>query len=265
MIVQARAASAPFVIAHAFRFTEVRSKRSSELAVPPPEPVMKKTESFSAEQKDYFEEVSYRGPGDPVVEAYVQPKVDFILQHVPIKPETQLLDVGCGNGIFTVPFAKVSENVLGIDTSEHLLKSNPHPNVRVGDATRLDFPDNSFDVVFEANILHHIAEPETAVREMVRVSRSHVILLEPNRYNPLMALFGLLVKEERGLLKSHRSALATMLKRCGARTSASLVTGMITQNATPEFMLPVLKFFDRQIWWGEYIVLIAEKTAGHSN
>lgn len=225
---------------------------------------MKNTESFSAEQKGYFEGVSYRGPGDPVVEAYVQPKIEFILQHVPVKPETQLLDVGCGNGIFTVPLAKHSNNVLGIDTSENLLKENPHPNVRVGDATRLDFADNSFDVVFEANILHHIGDPEAAVREMVRVSRSHVILLEPNRYNPLMALFGLLVREERGLLKSSRGALEALLKRCGTRVTAALVTGMITQNATPEFMLPVLRLFDRQIWWGEYIVLIAEKTVDHT-
>jgi 2-polyprenyl-3-methyl-5-hydroxy-6-metoxy-1,4-benzoquinol methylase len=221
---------------------------------------MKNTESFSDEQKGYFEAVSYRGPGDPVVKAYAQPKIEFICRHVSVKPETQFLDVGCGNGIFTVPFAKLSDNVLGIDTSENLLKENPHPNVRVGDATQLDLPDNSFDVAFEANILHHIADPEAAVREMVRVSRSHVILLEPNRYNPLMALFGLLVREERGLLKSSRGALEALLTRCGARVTAALVTGMITQNATPEFLLPVLRLFDRQIWWGEYIVLIAEKT-----
>lgn len=221
---------------------------------------MNKTKSFSAEQKGYFEAVSYRGPGDSVVEAYVQPKIEFILQHVSVKPETQLLDVGCGNGIFTVPFAKLSDNLLGIDNSENLLKANPHPNVRVGDATRLDLPDSSFDVVFEANILHHIADPEAAVREMVRVSRSHVILLEPNRYNPLMALFGLLVREERGLLRSSRGALEALLRRCGVRVTAVLVTGMITQNATPEFLLPMLRVFDRQIWWGEYIVLVAEKT-----
>jgi len=226
---------------------------------------MKKTGSFTEEQKGYFEGVSYRGPGDPVVEAYAQPKVEFVRRHVSITRETQFLDVGCGNGIFTVPFAKLSDNVLGIDNSENLLKANPHPNVRLGDAMRLDLPDSSFDVVFEANILHHIADPEAAIREMVRVSRSHVILLEPNRYNPLMALFGLLVREERGLLKSSRGALETLLKRCGVRVSAALVTGMITQNATPEFLLPVLRLFDRQIWWGEYIILIAEKTAARTS
>ena len=216
-------------------------------------------DAFSTEQKDYFETVKYRTADDPVVRAYVQPKVAFIQKHVPLRRETTFLDVGCGNGIFTVPFAALSDHVLGVEPSENLLRENPHRNVRVGDATRLELADGSFDVVFEANILHHIADPLVALREMVRVSKKHVVLIEPNRYNPLMAVFGVLVREERGLLRSSLGTLTAGLERAGARVTASLVTGMITQNATPAFLLPVLKHFDRPIWWGEYIVLCAEK------
>jgi hypothetical protein len=34
---------------------------------------------------------------------------------------------------------------------------------------------------------------------------------------------------------------------------------MISQNNTPQLLLPILGRFDRAIWYGEYIMLIAEK------
>jgi hypothetical protein len=34
---------------------------------------------------------------------------------------------------------------------------------------------------------------------------------------------------------------------------------MISQNNTPSALLPLLKRFDREIWYGEYVILIAEK------
>jgi len=41
--------------------------------------------------------------------------------------------------------------------------------------------------------------------------------------------------------------------------TATLVTGMISQNNTPPALLPLLRRFDRPIWWGEYVVLAAER------
>ena len=82
-----------------------------------------------------------------------------------------LLDVGCGNGIFTLRFANAGATVTGLDYSRHLLSQNVHPGLVCGDATSLPFPDRSFDVVFEANLLHHVSDREHVIGEMARASR----------------------------------------------------------------------------------------------
>jgi hypothetical protein len=50
-------------------------------------------------------------------------------------------------------------------------------------------------------------------------------------------------------------------RNCGLRVVASITTGMISQNNTPAVLMPILKRFDRPIWWGEYIIVICDKTA----
>ncbi|MGO9061827.1 MAG: class I SAM-dependent methyltransferase [Candidatus Binataceae bacterium] len=210
-------------------------------------------------QSTYFNNVQYRDPFHPVVEAYAAPKIDFIRRHVRL--EGRILDVGSGNGIFAARFAQTGALVVGIDSSYPLLQQNPHRRLICADATRLPFPDASFDLVFEANVLHHVPDRELVVREMNRVCRRHIVLVEPNLYNPLMLVFFLLVRAERGGLKSRVGRLQRELKNSGLRVIASHTTGMISQNNTPERLLPWLRRFDRPIWWGEYIVMIAEKNA----
>lgn len=51
-----------------------------------------------------------------------------------------------------------------------------------GDATRLTFPDGSFDLVCEFGILHHIRRPEMAVAEMLRVSRKAIFISDSNNF-----------------------------------------------------------------------------------
>lgn len=48
------------------------------------------------------------------------------------------------------------------------------------DAEAIGLADNSYDLVFAHEVLHHCRSPHRALLEMLRVSRSHVVLLEPN-------------------------------------------------------------------------------------
>lgn len=211
----------------------------------------------SLRQAEYFSSVAYRSPDHPVVRAYAEPKLDFIRRYVPLSG--CILDLGCGNGIFSQRLAREGAFVTGLDLSSHLLAQNPHRILTRGDATMLPFGDGSFDVVFEANLLHHVPDRDRVVREMCRVSRKHVILLEPNRHNPLMLAFSAVVAAERGGLKSSAKRLRQELAGAGMRVVACRTTGMISQNNTPQALIPLLQRFDRQIWWGEYIVVVAEK------
>ncbi len=47
-------------------------------------------------------------------------------------------------------------------------------------AEHIDLPDGSFDCAFAHEVLHHCRSPHRALREMLRVARKHVVLLEPN-------------------------------------------------------------------------------------
>jgi ubiquinone/menaquinone biosynthesis C-methylase UbiE len=46
----------------------------------------------------------------------------------------------------------------------------------------LPFPDASFDAVCEFGILHHVADPDAVVREMLRVAKKAVFISDSNRF-----------------------------------------------------------------------------------
>jgi len=208
-------------------------------------------------QLDYFSGVQYRSPDHPVVSAYADPKMEFIRSHARLTGS--ILDLGCGNGIFTQRLTAEGAAVTGLDLSAHLLNQNSHESLTCGDAALLPFADATFDLVFEANLLHHVIDVNAVLKEMQRVSRKYIVLLEPNRYNPLMFAFSVLVAAERGGLKSSAKRLRQEVIRAGLRLVACRTTGMISQNNTPQMLVSFLRRFDREIWWGEYIVIVAEK------
>ncbi|HEV2386561.1 MAG TPA: methyltransferase domain-containing protein [Candidatus Acidoferrales bacterium] len=56
------------------------------------------------------------------------------------------------------------------------------------DAEAMDLADDSFDLVFAHEVLHHCRSPHRALCEMLRVCRRHAVLLEPNESLAMSAL-----------------------------------------------------------------------------
>lgn len=56
------------------------------------------------------------------------------------------------------------------------------------DAEQIDLQDGSFDCVLAHEVLHHCRSPHRALCEMLRVTRRHVVLLEPNDSFAMRAL-----------------------------------------------------------------------------
>jgi 2-polyprenyl-6-hydroxyphenyl methylase/3-demethylubiquinone-9 3-methyltransferase len=88
-----------------------------------------------------------------------------------------ILDVGCGGGLLSVPLALEGHHVTGIDLSEPSLafarKKDITQSVRFqqADAQQLPFPDSSFDVVCAMDLLEHVPCAKEVVQEASRVLR----------------------------------------------------------------------------------------------
>ena len=92
----------------------------------------------------------------------------------------RVLDVGCGTGELTrVLREECPGTVVGLDADSALLEALAAPTVR-GDATRLPFADDSFDLVVCQALLINLPDPVAAVREFARVARERVAAIEPN-------------------------------------------------------------------------------------
>ncbi len=106
------------------------------------------------------------------------------------QPGEQVLDVCTGTGELAAAFARRGATVVGVDLAPAMLTraaektthlSNP-PTWLEMDATRLDFPDDSFDITTISLALHHMPEETQlrVLREMRRVTRRKIVILEPH-------------------------------------------------------------------------------------
>ena len=100
-----------------------------------------------------------------------------------------VLDIGSGTGrALHYLKAKLPHlTVLGIEPSAELRSAGHAAGLSAaelveGDATRLAWPDNSFDVVCEFGVLHHVREPRRVIGEMLRVSRSGLFISDDNHF-----------------------------------------------------------------------------------
>ncbi|MEA2358160.1 MAG: hypothetical protein QOI62_1420 [Solirubrobacteraceae bacterium] len=90
-----------------------------------------------------------------------------------------VLDVGSGQGIDLVRYARAGARVTGVDlTPRHVELARAHlaaaglPGaVVLGDAERLPFEDSKYDLVSSNGVLHHTPDIEAALREIRRVLR----------------------------------------------------------------------------------------------
>lgn len=184
-----------------------------------------------------------RGFDHPVVEFFARQRIDYLKRYVDLTKVDTAFDVGCGDGFATHYLAEDIELIEGGDISEFMLENNPIDQrlLKVIDAENLELPDDSYDLVYLWEVLHHLKNPGRAVQEMGRVSRRYVVVFEPNRANVLQFLFGLLNQEERGTLRSSKSYLEGLVRQADLEIIASHYCGKIPPNKTPKWLFNIVK------------------------
>jgi ubiquinone/menaquinone biosynthesis C-methylase UbiE len=195
-------------------------------------------------QREIFENYTRGRPSDhPVVSFYARQRLEAVARWFDLHSVSSALDVGCGNGFSTYYMREHIANIFAVDQSNymltrHLLKSSGQ--LSQADAARLPFADNSFDLVYCWEVLHHLSNPALTVAEMARVSRQYVLLVEPNGRHPLMMAFALTHPEERWLLRFTSAYIRKLLKGANLRIQHLSRGGWIFPNLTPLWMLPIL-------------------------
>jgi SAM-dependent methyltransferase len=126
------------------------------------------------------------------------------------------LDSGTGSGALAFALAPHVREVVGVDLVPELLeqarkRAAQLPNVTFaeGDATKLPFEYGEFDLTGTLRTLHHIARPELAVAELVRVTRARGRVLVVDQIAPVDPLAaGELNRFERTRDPTHTRTLA---------------------------------------------------------
>ncbi len=100
-----------------------------------------------------------------------------------------ILDVGSGTGRAIVQIKKSRPDIIvkGIEPVKELREIAYRRGVSPdelsdGNALALQFGDAAFDLVCEFGVLHHIRNPEVAVKEMLRVARKAIFISDSNNF-----------------------------------------------------------------------------------
>jgi SAM-dependent methyltransferase len=118
----------------------------------------------------------------------------------------RVLDLGCGAGEAAVWFAKQGADVVALDLSAEFLDLTRRVaelhgvtiQTHHGDAMRLEFSDESFDVIYAGNLLHHVDLDQT-LEQVHRILKpgGKVVSWDPLRHNPLIKVYRHLAKSVR--------------------------------------------------------------------
>lgn len=98
-------------------------------------------------------------------------------------PDARVAEIGCGEGEIADRLHERWDDVTALDLPDAGLRrewqSRSGPRFLHGDATRLPFPDNAFDVVVSVEVLEHLDDAAAGLREYARVARRHLVLSVP--------------------------------------------------------------------------------------
>ncbi|MEU3352757.1 demethylmenaquinone methyltransferase [Streptomyces sp. NPDC037389] len=98
-----------------------------------------------------------------------------VAKAVDARPGQKVLDLAAGTGTSSLPFAMDGAYVVPCDFSLGMLregkKRNPWLPLTAGDATKLPFADDVFDAVTISFGLRNVQETDTAMRELLRVTK----------------------------------------------------------------------------------------------
>jgi 2-polyprenyl-6-hydroxyphenyl methylase / 3-demethylubiquinone-9 3-methyltransferase len=128
---------------------------------------------------DYHESL-WEGVPAGLEPPYRAPRLAFLLAHAP--PGSRVLDVGCGEGVFTGALCRAGREALGVDVAAEPLRRararEPSLDLRLLPTVGpWPLADATFDVVWAGEVVEHVLDTAGWLSEARRVLRSEGTLV----------------------------------------------------------------------------------------
>ena len=105
--------------------------------------------------------------------AWVKKKLGAFEEHLP--PRSEIIDIGCGNGLVTHELREKGHDVTPVDIAKLSYSKKVSPVVYNG--KHIPFKSKSFNFALLLTVLHHTENPEKLLKEAARVA-GNVIIIE---------------------------------------------------------------------------------------
>lgn len=115
-------------------------------------------------------------------------RLEMIRRYLPLEG-ARVLDVGCGLGAYVRRFSDFTDRAYGIDIDAPRVQRGAAAGVHglsVGVSESLPFGDGVFDGVLLNEVIEHVGDDRSTLREALRVTRhgGRVVIFAPNRFYP---------------------------------------------------------------------------------
>jgi len=99
----------------------------------------------------------------------------LILDHI---EGNNIIDIGCGTGVWTDTLAKKGFNVVGVDQEKSFItraKKTKEGQFLCAPAESLPFKKNQFDTALLINVLEHVDDDQKVLRQAAKIARKVII------------------------------------------------------------------------------------------
>lgn len=112
--------------------------------------------------------------------------IQMLIEMSKVAGDDLVLDVACGPGLVACEFARVAQQVTGIDLTEKMIEQTKNRQKElgltnlswdIGTASPLPYDSASFSVVATRYSFHHFIDPKAVLMEMIRVCKPNGVVL----------------------------------------------------------------------------------------